>query len=55
MQLPNAADYTGHSFRRTAVTLAAEAGIGDQPFCNASGWNNIQTYKVSAVVNGTCG
>ena len=45
LQLPDAEGYTGHCFRKTAVTLAAEAGLGDQAMCNAAGWNNIQTSK----------
>lgn len=45
LKLPNADQYTGHCFRRTAATITAEAGIGDIAMCHLAGWKNLQTAK----------
>lgn len=46
LQLPNPASYTGHTFKRTSVTLLAEAGANSRQITRHTGHKNQQTSEL---------
>ena len=45
LQLDNPETYTGHGYRRTAATTAAEGGATTQQLQRAFGWKSVNTAQ----------
>lgn len=45
LQIPNAKDYTGHSYRRTSGTLLADSGANEIEMLRHGNWKSMSSAK----------